>query len=120
MRPGTGLRNAAGNAGGVRKLTHFFQIDISVLINCVFFILILAFQVADRPMTQQGLGGMRTGATGYGRQVQDKTYFQSELRQRIGMINSEINNLTNEADTLEKDTANLGVYEKRFMREYVM
>lgn len=64
-------------------------------------------------MTQQGLGGMRTGATGYGRQVQDKTYFQSELRQRISMINSEINNLTNEADTLEKDTANLGVYEKR-------
>lgn len=65
-------------------------------------------------MTQQGLGGMKTGGTGYGRQVQDKTYFQSELRHRISMINTEINNLTNEADSLEKDSANMGVYEKRF------
>ncbi len=37
--------------------------------------------VADRPMTQQGLGGMRTSAgRGPQRQIQDKTYFLGLLR----------------------------------------
>lgn len=37
-------------------------------------------KVADRPVTQQGLGGMKTGAKGPNRQVQDKSYFLGLLR----------------------------------------
>ena len=40
-------------------------------------------QVADRPVTQQGMTGMRTaGAQGPGRQVADKSFFLNELRQK--------------------------------------
>ena len=37
-------------------------------------------KVADRPVTQQGLGGMKTGAKGPNRQVQDRSYFLGLLR----------------------------------------
>ena len=37
-------------------------------------------QVADRPVTQQGMTGMRTGNQGPGRQIQDKSYYLGELR----------------------------------------
>lgn len=40
-------------------------------------------QVADRPVTQQGMTGMRTaGAQGPGRQVADKSFFLNGLRQK--------------------------------------
>ncbi len=38
-------------------------------------------KVADRPVTQQGLGGVKTaGAKGPARQVQDKSFFLGLLR----------------------------------------
>lgn len=40
------------------------------------------FQVNERPVTQQGMSGMRTAGQGPGRQVLDKTYFMAELRQK--------------------------------------
>ncbi len=38
-------------------------------------------QVADRPVTQQGMAGLKT-ASGAGRQVADKTYYLAQLRQK--------------------------------------
>lgn len=38
-------------------------------------------QVADRPVTQQGMAGPKT-ATGSGRQVADKTFYLAQLRQK--------------------------------------
>ena len=38
-------------------------------------------QVADRPVTQQGLAGVKT-ASAAGRQVMEKTFFLSQLRQK--------------------------------------
>lgn len=38
-------------------------------------------QVADRPVTQQGMAGLKT-ASGVGRQVADKTYYLAQLRQK--------------------------------------
>ncbi|KAJ3121351.1 Intraflagellar transport protein 74 [Nowakowskiella sp. JEL0407] len=67
----------------------------------------------DRPMTQQGLGGMRANVQGPGRVVQDKTFFQSELRQRITLLNSEITRINSEAQTIEKENSNYMVFEKR-------
>ncbi|KAJ3108462.1 Intraflagellar transport protein 74 [Phlyctochytrium planicorne] len=69
--------------------------------------------VVDRPMTQQGLGGMRTSTMGTGRQVQDTTYFQSELRHKINLLNAEINKLNNEADNITKENSNYATFEKR-------
>ena len=39
-------------------------------------------QVSERPVTQQGMSGMRTAGQGPGRQVLDKSYFMAELRQK--------------------------------------
>lgn len=39
-------------------------------------------QVAERPVTQQGMSGMKTAGQGPGRQVLDKSYFLAELRQK--------------------------------------
>lgn len=38
-------------------------------------------QVADRPVTQQGMAGLKT-ASGAGRQVVDKTFYLAQLRQK--------------------------------------
>ncbi len=53
-----------------------------MLIPCVFVAALSAqVTVADRPMTQQGLGGVKTSAgRGPQRQIQDKTYFLGLLR----------------------------------------
>lgn len=40
-------------------------------------------QVADRPVTQQGMRGMKTGALGPGRQVADQSYFVGVLRAKV-------------------------------------
>lgn len=79
----------------------------------ILLIIIIAFQVTERPVTQQGLGGLKMGTQGPGRMVQDKTYFQSELRQRVGLVTNEIHRLTTEAETLEKEGANFTLFEKR-------
>ncbi|KAJ3017081.1 UNVERIFIED_CONTAM: Intraflagellar transport protein 74 [Siphonaria sp. JEL0065] len=72
------------------------------------------FQVADRPMTQQGLGGIKGNMpTGNGRMVQDRTFWQSELRQKIGLLTTEINKLSTEAETMNKENSNYAAFEKR-------
>ncbi|KAJ3038636.1 Intraflagellar transport protein 74 [Rhizophlyctis rosea] len=71
------------------------------------------FQVVDRPMTQQGLGGLKTGVQGPGRMIQDRTFYQSELRQRINLISSEISRLNNEYENITKENANVASFEKR-------
>ena len=43
-------------------------------------------QVADRPVTQQGMRGMRTGSMGPGRQVADQSYYIGVLRNRVRSI----------------------------------
>ena len=39
-------------------------------------------QASERPMTQQGMGGLKTASSNHGRQVMDKTFFLSKLRQK--------------------------------------
>ena len=45
--------------------------------------------------------------------VQDKTYFQSELRQKINMLTSEINKMSSEADIVNRENSNYATFEKR-------
>lgn len=49
-----------------------------------------------RPVTQQGLEGMRLKTAGPGRQIADKSYFLSELRQKISELSKETKSMTEE------------------------
>ena len=62
-------------------------------------------QVAERPVTQQGMAGMRTGlkSAGPGRQVQDLSYYMGLLRTRISDISAELNKITAEIEQRRKD-----------------
>ena len=58
---------------------------IPFLFNILFFItsiIVLGshLRVADRPVTQQGLSGMRTASQGPNRQVLDRSYYLGLLR----------------------------------------
>jgi intraflagellar transport protein 74 len=70
--------------------------------------------VADRPITQQGMMGMQQQVQGPGRQVFDKSYWIATLRRKIDEIAQETGNLLAEKDKVEKDAATHGVLEKKF------
>ena len=40
-------------------------------------------RVAERPVTQQGMAGMRSGPAGPGRQIQDKSFYLAEIRRKM-------------------------------------
>ena len=61
--------------------------------------------VAERPVTQQGIKGINAATAGPGRQVQDKSYFMTELRTKVSEINSEIGRLRGEIEQRSKDHA---------------
>ena len=70
--------------------------------------------VADRPVTQQGLSGMRTG-TGKGpqRQYQDKSYYMGLLRTKMNELNTEISKITREIDAANEEQSTYLAYDKR-------
>ena len=55
-------------------------------------------QVSDRPVTQQGMAGPKT-ASGTGRQVADKTFYISQLRQKRSELVEVTNQLQARTDT---------------------
>ncbi|KAL8203067.1 UNVERIFIED_CONTAM: Intraflagellar transport protein 74, partial [Gekko kuhli] len=70
-------------------------------------------KVADRPVTQQGLSGMKTGMKGPQRQVMDKSYYLGVLRSKINELTTEINKLQKEIDTYNQENSVYLSYEKR-------
>ncbi|XP_013879137.1 intraflagellar transport protein 74 homolog [Austrofundulus limnaeus] len=56
-------------------------------------------RVTDRPVTQQGLSGMKTGMKGPQRQILDKSYY-------LGLLRSKMNELTTETSKLHKEIEN--------------
>lgn len=70
-------------------------------------------KVADRPMTQQGLGGMKTAGKRPQRQIQDRTYWLGEIRSKISELNSELGNITNETQRLQEENNTYLMFEKR-------
>lgn len=60
-----------------------------------------------RPGTQ-----LRT-RNGAGRMVQDKTFFQAELRQKLSIITDENSRLNREVEATNKENSNYFVFEKR-------
>ncbi|XP_065828697.1 intraflagellar transport protein 74 homolog [Oscarella lobularis] len=70
-------------------------------------------KVADRPVTQQGLTGIKTGARGPDRVVYDKTFYLGQLRMKTSELNSEVAKLTREIDQRSAENSTYLTYEKR-------
>ena len=64
--------------------------------------------VAERPVTQQGLSGMRTAGNGPTRQIQDNSYYLTLLRQKCTEIMKEIDVLKGAVEQGQKDNAAYG------------
>ncbi|KNE67923.1 hypothetical protein AMAG_13110 [Allomyces macrogynus ATCC 38327] len=75
--------------------------------------------MGERPLTQQGIGGMpKTGygtsaGGGGGRAVQDRSYWMGEIKQRLAALNVEMNKIRSDMDVLERENANYVNLEKR-------
>ncbi|XP_015508214.1 intraflagellar transport protein 74 homolog isoform X2 [Parus major] len=70
-------------------------------------------KVADRPVTQQGLSGIKTAMKGPQRQIMDKTYYLGMLRNKTNELTAEINKLQEEAEMYKQEKSAYLSYEKR-------
>uniref|UniRef100_A0A8C4WQ61 Intraflagellar transport 74 n=1 Tax=Gopherus evgoodei TaxID=1825980 RepID=A0A8C4WQ61_9SAUR len=70
-------------------------------------------KVADRPVTQQGLSGMKTGVKGPQRQIMDKSYYLGLLRSKISELTTELNKLQKEIEMYNQENSVYLSYEKR-------
>ncbi|KAM7444623.1 Intraflagellar transport protein 74 [Porites harrisoni] len=71
-------------------------------------------RVADRPMTKQGLTGMKTAAgRGPQRTIYDKSYYMGQIRAKMIDLAAEISKLQKEVDSFNQENATFLTYEKR-------
>ena len=115
MRPGSGMRTArlgTGKGGAVLPptaagsgATSGVGVGIGLDTNV---------QVSERPVTQQGMVGLKpVKPLGPSRQVYDKSFFLSELRQKYQELTSVVEDMTHEIDDFERNTNTLLVLQKR-------
>mmetsp|Transcript_15203 Transcript_15203/g.35809 ORF Transcript_15203/g.35809 Transcript_15203/m.35809 type:complete len:658 (+) Transcript_15203:105-2078(+) len=71
-------------------------------------------QVADRPVTQQGMMGMKIGAQGPGRQIADKTYYLGEIRKKNEEMTQAIDKMQKEIEQYNHDNTTYGQLERRY------
>ncbi|NXU34163.1 IFT74 protein, partial [Drymodes brunneopygia] len=70
-------------------------------------------KVADRPVTQQGLSGIKTAKKGPQRQIMDKTYYLGMLRSKTNELKTEMSKLQEEVETYKQEKSLYLSYEKR-------
>mmetsp|Transcript_3409 Transcript_3409/g.6177 ORF Transcript_3409/g.6177 Transcript_3409/m.6177 type:complete len:609 (+) Transcript_3409:65-1891(+) len=73
-----------------------------------------SINVSDRPVTGQGVMGMKTQANGPGRLVQDPSYYVGILRKKINDVSTETKRLNTEMDQYERDQSQMIQLEKRY------
>jgi intraflagellar transport protein 74 len=93
-RQGTAARGGPPNTSGVGYNTNM--------------------SISDRPVTQQGLSGMRTAGMGPQRQIQDNSYYLTLLRQKCTEIMKEIEVLKGTVEQGQKDNAAYGLLERKY------
>ncbi|XP_014356504.2 intraflagellar transport protein 74 homolog [Papilio machaon] len=73
------------------------------------------FSMIDRPITQQGISGLRTGtARGFRtRQLQDKRYWEELMQVKVREIKAEIARLSDKVESGEREKSAKKHYEKR-------
>ncbi|KAK2494045.1 hypothetical protein MC885_009573, partial [Smutsia gigantea] len=112
-RPPSGIRPPSGNTrvatgmppGTARPGSRGGPIGAGVLSSQI--------KVVDRPVTQQGLSGMKTGMKGPQRQILDKSYYLGLLRSKINELTTEINKLQKEIEMYNQENSVYLSYEKR-------
>ncbi len=73
-----------------------------------------AVNVDERPITQQGLTGLRTGtAKGPGRRFEDKSFFMGELRRKMNELQTEIARINREIEADSQEQSTFIEYDKR-------
>uniref|UniRef100_A0A672GDK9 Intraflagellar transport 74 n=1 Tax=Salarias fasciatus TaxID=181472 RepID=A0A672GDK9_SALFA len=77
-------------------------------------VLAAPIKVPERPVTQQGLSGMKTGVKGPQRQILDKSYYLGLLRSRMTELSSETSRLLKEMDGFNQENSVYLSYEKRW------
>ena len=105
MRPGTGMRQPPGSRQGTARAGPINTSGIGQNTN---------MNISDRPVTQQGLSGMRTAGMGPQRQIQDNSYFLTQLRQKSTEIMKEIELLKGGVEQGQKDNAAYGQLERKY------
>jgi intraflagellar transport protein 74 len=70
--------------------------------------------VADRPVTQQGMMGMKVSNQGPGRQIADRSYYMGELRKKCDELSSEIQKMNGEIEQHNKDNATYTQMERKY------
>ncbi|CAN9506239.1 unnamed protein product [Ophioblennius macclurei] len=76
-------------------------------------VLAAPIKVTERPVTQQGLSGMKTGMKGPQRQILDKSYYLGLLRSKITELSTETSKLLKEMDSYNQENSVFLSYEKR-------
>jgi hypothetical protein len=105
MRPGTGMRQPPGSRQGTARAGPVNMSGVGLNTN---------MNISDRPVTQQGLSGMRTAGMGPTRQIQDNSYYLMLLRQKCTEIMKEIETLKGGVDQGQKDNAAYGQLERKY------
>lgn len=109
-RPGSGARRPPGTArlrtgvspsGPGTEAAQGISIQASV-------------NVTDRPLTGQGVMGMRIQTQSQGRLVYDSSHFVGLLRRRVTDIGNEMNRMGEEMDQISRDNAQFSQLEKRY------
>ena len=74
-----------------------------------------AIQVSERPVTGQGIAGMKAqGGVGPGRQVQDSSFYVGLLRTKLTAITKEIRGLKGEMENMTKDAGQFTQLERKY------
>ena len=69
--------------------------------------------VSDRPVTGQGIAGMKT-AVGPGRQVQDSSFYIGLLRTKITDITKETRKIKTDMDNMQRDAGQYSQLERKY------
>ncbi|KAG5180491.1 intraflagellar transport protein 74 [Tribonema minus] len=104
LRTGTGMRMRTGAAPPTASREAAYGVALTHEVN-----------VDNRPVTQQGMSGMRTSqGAGPGRLVQDGSFFLGQLRQKIMDIQRELAKLKAEGEQHTKDSSQYGGLERTY------
>ena len=116
--PGTGMRPGSGIGrkppGTANRLRTGVAPSGAGNIAAQGVALSASINVLDRPVTGQGVMGMKTQGQGIGRLVEDNSYYVGLLRKKIADVNSESKKLQNEIDQQSKENSSYTQLEKRY------
>jgi hypothetical protein len=100
--PGTGrLRTGVAPTGPGMQAAQGVSLSASV-------------NVSDRPVTGQGVMGMKTQGQGPGRLVEDAAYYVGLLRKKISEVSNESRRLEDEINKQERDKSQISKLEERY------